>query len=305
VNSAPALAEQVEAQPREPSPSYAPPKFDPDEVPLAPDGTPIEMRVLHDGKAATADRPDSADALKRLDASFEAYFGDAPRSEAKTSEAGLPVEPRSKLSEAPSSDSHVAEAVDQAERKATSSQADAAAPLPTGSEDVTADEPSRPPPISQAVPSSTQASASAKVTPAEAAYVAPDPQQPVAAAPETQAPEAQALEAQAEVEEYDATTAPRATPLRAAKVPSSRIARALHYGGLGAGLAWGAAGSFFSGSGRGESGKEGSANPIMGDSNVRRLVDKLSTMRGAALKLGQFLSIQGEHIAACRLGLRS
>ncbi|PWO01182.1 ABC1-domain-containing protein [Tilletiopsis washingtonensis] len=253
------------------------------------------MRVLHDGKAATADRPDSADALKRLDASFEAYFGDAPQSEAKTSEAELPVEPQSKLSEAPSSDSHVAEAVDQAEREATSSQADAAAPLPTGSEDVAADEPSPPPPISQAVPSPTQASTPA-AAPAETAHVAPDPQQPVAAAPETQAPEAQALEAQAEVEEYDATTAPRATPLRAAKVPSSRIARALHYGGLGAGLAWGAAGSFFSGSGRGESGKEGSANPILGDSNVRRLVDKLSTMRGAALKLGQFLSIQDSNM---------
>lgn len=34
----------------------------------------------------------------------------------------------------------------------------------------------------------------------------------------------------------------------------------------------------------------------MSDSNVKRLVDKLSRMRGAALKLGQFLSIQGASI---------
>lgn len=31
----------------------------------------------------------------------------------------------------------------------------------------------------------------------------------------------------------------------------------------------------------------------MSEANVRRLVDKLSKMRGAALKLGQFMSIQG------------
>lgn len=33
---------------------------------------------------------------------------------------------------------------------------------------------------------------------------------------------------------------------------------------------------------------------FMSEANVRRLVDKLSRMRGAALKLGQFLSIQGQ-----------
>lgn len=34
----------------------------------------------------------------------------------------------------------------------------------------------------------------------------------------------------------------------------------------------------------------------MSEGNVRRLVEKLSRMRGAALKLGQFMSIQGELI---------
>jgi aarF domain-containing kinase len=32
---------------------------------------------------------------------------------------------------------------------------------------------------------------------------------------------------------------------------------------------------------------------VMTEANIRRLVTKLSKMRGAALKLGQFLSIQG------------
>ena len=35
---------------------------------------------------------------------------------------------------------------------------------------------------------------------------------------------------------------------------------------------------------------------FMSEANVSRLVDKLSRMRGAALKLGQFLSIQGNYI---------
>lgn len=33
----------------------------------------------------------------------------------------------------------------------------------------------------------------------------------------------------------------------------------------------------------------------MSDANIRRLVATLGRMRGAALKLGQFMSIQGEH----------
>jgi predicted unusual protein kinase regulating ubiquinone biosynthesis (AarF/ABC1/UbiB family) len=94
------------------------------------------------------------------------------------------------------------------------------------------------------------------------------------------------------IEEYDATLENSASPLRAAKVPSSRVARLLHYGSLGAGLAWGAAGSYLGGGG--SQGKEG--KQFMSDSNVRRLVDKLSTMRGAALKLGQFMSIQDSNL---------
>lgn len=92
-----------------------------------------------------------------------------------------------------------------------------------------------------------------------------------------------------EEEEYDAATEVRSTPLRPAKVPSSRLGRLFHYGSLGAGLAWGAAGEMA----RGGGGKQG---VFMSESNVKRLVDKLSTMRGAALKLGQFMSIQDSNL---------
>ena len=90
-------------------------------------------------------------------------------------------------------------------------------------------------------------------------------------------------------EEYDAVRESKQVPLRAAKVPSSRLGRLFHYGGLGAGLAFGAAGSLLRGA---SSTGSDASNPFMSEQNVARLVDKLSTMRGAALKLGQFLSIQ-------------
>ncbi|KIS69952.1 uncharacterized protein UMAG_02464 [Mycosarcoma maydis] len=95
-----------------------------------------------------------------------------------------------------------------------------------------------------------------------------------------------------DLEEYDAVKESKHVPLRAAKVPSSRLGRLFHYGGLGAGLAFGAAGSLLRGAS--SSGADGNAtgNLFMSEQNVARLVDKLSTMRGAALKLGQFLSIQ-------------
>ena len=126
---------------------------------------------------------------------------------------------------------------------------------------------------------------------------------PDAAAPETRPPPADAppssgtsLAAPSALadDEYDAATEERATPLRAARVPSSRLGRILHYGSLGAGLAWGSAGEYWrraTGSGDAKS-----SSPFLSEANVNRLVDKLSTMRGAALKLGQFLSIQDSHM---------
>ena len=43
----------------------------------------------------------------------------------------------------------------------------------------------------------------------------------------------------------------------------------------------------------GQSGQGQGSSIFMSEANIRRLVDKLSKMRGAALKLGQFMSIQG------------
>lgn len=80
--------------------------------------------------------------------------------------------------------------------------------------------------------------------------------------------------------------------LRASKVPSSRLGRLFHYGSLAASLSLGAASESF----RRTTGGASSGSVFMSDANVRRLVASLSRMRGAALKLGQFMSIQDNHM---------
>ena len=80
--------------------------------------------------------------------------------------------------------------------------------------------------------------------------------------------------------------------MQASRVPSSRIGRLFHYGGLAASLGYGAATEALRRAS--SSSSEDSHTPLMmSSSNVSRLVEKLSKMRGAALKLGQFMSIQG------------
>jgi aarF domain-containing kinase len=64
------------------------------------------------------------------------------------------------------------------------------------------------------------------------------------------------------------------------------------YSGLAASLGYGAASELIRRTGSGE----GSNSVIMTEANIKRLVSKLSQMRGAALKLGQFLSIQGQFL---------
>ncbi|KAJ3573488.1 hypothetical protein NP233_g2405 [Leucocoprinus birnbaumii] len=81
--------------------------------------------------------------------------------------------------------------------------------------------------------------------------------------------------------------------LQSSKVPSSRIGRLFHYGGLAASLGYGAATELLRRTG---SSSENQGSIIMTEANIRRLVSKLSQMRGAALKLGQFLSIQDTHL---------
>ncbi|KAG5724102.1 hypothetical protein E4T56_gene14613, partial [Termitomyces sp. T112] len=82
--------------------------------------------------------------------------------------------------------------------------------------------------------------------------------------------------------------------LQSSKVPSSRIGRLFHYGGLAASLGYGAASELLRRTGGASS--EGQSSVFMTEANIKRLVSKLSQMRGAALKLGQFLSIQDTHV---------
>ncbi|KAM0786077.1 hypothetical protein ACM66B_006888 [Microbotryomycetes sp. NB124-2] len=85
----------------------------------------------------------------------------------------------------------------------------------------------------------------------------------------------------------------RKSKLKPAKVPSTRMGRLFHYGGLAAGMSLGAASEAFQRISFGQNATNSAQSSVfMSQSNVRRLVDKLSRMRGAALKIGQFLSIQ-------------
>ncbi|WVW86628.1 hypothetical protein I302_108681 [Kwoniella bestiolae CBS 10118] len=81
--------------------------------------------------------------------------------------------------------------------------------------------------------------------------------------------------------------------LRASKVPSSRLGRLFHYGSLAASLSIGAASESIR---RTAGGNKSGGSVFMSDANIRRLVATLGRMRGAALKLGQFMSIQDNHM---------
>lgn len=76
--------------------------------------------------------------------------------------------------------------------------------------------------------------------------------------------------------------------MKESKVPASRISRMWNYGGLAAGMLGGALTETISRSFGGGSGE----SVMLSAANVERLVARLSRMRGAALKLGQMLSIQ-------------
>src|SRR5271170_5001398 len=78
------------------------------------------------------------------------------------------------------------------------------------------------------------------------------------------------------------------------KVPSSQLGRLLHYGGLAAGIGLGAINeSLRRATSSSPSTESPSSSLMFSASNMERLVRKLSRMRGAALKLGQMISIQG------------
>ncbi|GAA5854879.1 hypothetical protein JCM3766R1_005432 [Sporobolomyces carnicolor] len=97
--------------------------------------------------------------------------------------------------------------------------------------------------------------------------------------------------------------------LTSSKVPSSRLGRLMHYGGLAAGLGFGMASeaikrtTYGQGAGTvdGQQPQQQRPGLLLSDANVERLVNKLSKMRGAALKLGQFLSIQDTKLLSPQL----
>ncbi|EWC47764.1 hypothetical protein DRE_02964 [Drechslerella stenobrocha 248] len=78
--------------------------------------------------------------------------------------------------------------------------------------------------------------------------------------------------------------------MKASPVPSSQLGRLFHYGGLAAGMTFGALNESI----RRATGSDPtpSSGLVLNPQNIERLVKTLSKMRGAALKLGQMLSLQ-------------
>lgn len=83
------------------------------------------------------------------------------------------------------------------------------------------------------------------------------------------------------------------------RVPSTPFSRALGFAGLGAGLAWGtiqeSAKRIVFGAPESED-KQSALSPLLSEKNAERFALALCRMRGAALKLGQMLSIQDESL---------
>lgn len=74
-------------------------------------------------------------------------------------------------------------------------------------------------------------------------------------------------------------------------VPSSRIGRAMGFAELGAGLVWGATTDAVT---RALGPPSEEPRGVLSEANAQRLANALCRMRGAALKIGQMLSIQDE-----------
>lgn len=88
---------------------------------------------------------------------------------------------------------------------------------------------------------------------------------------------------------------------RERSVPSNSFSRAMGFAGLGASLLWGTAQDSVSRVFRSKSKEpskedQGSQYLLLSKSNAERLANALCHMRGAALKLGQMISIQDENI---------
>ncbi|TKY52390.1 AarF domain-containing protein kinase 4 [Spatholobus suberectus] len=86
---------------------------------------------------------------------------------------------------------------------------------------------------------------------------------------------------------------------RERKVPATPFSRALGFAGLGAGLAWGTLEESVRRLAFGTpnpQGNQSALSPFLSEKNAERLALALCRMRGAALKIGQMLSIQDESL---------
>jgi hypothetical protein len=92
---------------------------------------------------------------------------------------------------------------------------------------------------------------------------------------------------------HEEGTGPRLKEGRA--IPSSRVGRALGFASLGVGLAFGTASEMASRL-LGASSSSSDSSVMTTDANADRLAATLCRMRGAALKMGQMLSIQDESL---------
>lgn len=256
------------AFPPPPPPAREPPPSDKVSLPpQAPDGTFTEMKHVNRGASNNADKlsdEEQQETTRKLDDTLAAYFADPAPEERPQSSIPIPHHPAHSVSENA-----------QPTPSSASSRETATSDASGAHED---------PPVAST--SATPSHQGELPKQAEVSNTSPAPP-----------PLNDDLDS---LPEYDATTERRTTPMRASKVPSSRIARLMHYGTLGAGLAWGAAGSFLGPKAAPSPSEpnqpQKAQSPFMSDGNVRRLVDKLSRMRGAALKLGQFLSIQDSNL---------
>lgn len=90
------------------------------------------------------------------------------------------------------------------------------------------------------------------------------------------------------------------TVARQRTVPSSRIGRVASFGQLFAGLGMGTLGELTKGA-FGMGGATNVRDALLSPQNAERIVDTLCKVRGAALKLGQILSIQDTNVVSPQL----
>jgi len=88
----------------------------------------------------------------------------------------------------------------------------------------------------------------------------------------------------------------KSDPRKTSRVPAGQFERVARFAGLGLGMAMGTVGQLMREVGSGSVGKGGVKGLVLNEANSDRLTMALCRMRGAALKLGQLLSIQDEHV---------